>query len=426
MSDMYNNNWNTDDYQNQQYAHSNEQYFTYNETYLEKRKPKKSFNKITFKFIALIVAAALSGSVMTGAAFGLFLPKYVEKQIEEATPNTGNFVINPGSYASTNNSTAVPMPGTVTNQTTGDLSVVDIAKKVGPAVVGIVSTIPTQTFFGMAESQGSGSGIIISTNGYVVTNNHVIEGASKIVVYLSNGEQKSATLVGTDVRTDLAVLKLENGEYPHAELGNSSELEVGELCVAIGNPLGMEFAGSVTVGYISALNRTVETDGKTFNLIQTDAAINAGNSGGALVNTKGQVIGINTLKIASTGVEGLGFAIPTDEAKPVIEDLVNHGYVKGRPVIGIVGRDISSDMAKYYNYPEGIFVEQIQAGSGAAKAGIRRGDIITKADNQRVKTIEELNKIRDTKKAGDVITVELDRSGEIISVTITLGEEKQQ
>jgi len=219
------------------------------------------------------------------------------------------------------------------------------------------------------------------------------------------------------------VLKMESGQYPHAKLGESSELEVGELCVAIGNPLGMEFAGSVTVGYISALNRTVETNGKTFNLIQTDAAINAGNSGGALVNTKGEVIGINTLKISSTGVEGLGFAIPVDEAKPVFDDLINYGYVKGRPVIGIIGRDLSADMARYYNYPEGVFVEQTQEGSGAAKAGIKRGDIITKADGTRIKSIEELNKIRDKKKAGQTIKLELDRSGQIISVDVTLGEE---
>jgi serine protease Do len=281
-----------------------------------------------------------------------------------------------------------------------------------------------QSYFGSYESQGSGSGIIISQNGYIVTNNHVIENAKSIKIYLSSGETKEATVVGTDSRTDLAVLKMEKGTYPYATLGDSSVLEVGELCVAIGNPLGMEFAGSVTVGYISALNRTVEADGKTFNLIQTDAAINAGNSGGALVNTKGEVIGINTLKISSAGVEGLGFAIPVDEAKPIFDDLINHGYVKGRPVIGITGKDISADLAKYYNYPEGVFVEQIMEGSGAAQAGIRRGDIITKVDGKRIKTIKEINALRDKKKAGDKVTLERDRSGQIMTVDVILGEEK--
>ena len=417
MSDFYNNNWNNDDFQNGQNFKNKEQYFTYNETYLDKKKEKKS-KKPFFKFIALIVSSAILGSAITCAAFSMFIPGY----IKEYARNNIVSSYSPDKFIPTTTGSVDTNTGVAKSD--GTLSVVDIAKKVGPAVVGIVSTIPTQTFFGMTESQGSGSGIIISENGYVVTNNHVIEGATKVEVFLSSGDKKNATLVGYDVRTDLAVLKLENDSYPYAKLGDSSTLEVGELCVAIGNPLGMEFAGSVTVGYISALNRTVETDGKTFNLIQTDAAINAGNSGGALVNTKGEVIGINTLKIASTGVEGLGFAIPVDEAKPIFDDLINHGYVKGRPVIGIVGRDISSDMAKYYNYPEGIFVEQVQEGSGAAKAGIRRGDIITKADGKRVKTIEELNKVRDTKKAGQTIRVELDRSGDIISVDITLGEEK--
>lgn len=411
MSDMY--NWNNDDFQNQPEETNEEKYFTYNETYLATRKQKNK-NKKTLKFIALLLAAAVFGSAVTTGVMYTFLPEYINDQVAKAS------VIN---NTSKNNNEILHTALNDNTKTGDNLSVVSIAKKVGPAVVGIVSTIPTQSYFGIMESQGSGSGIIISQNGYVVTNNHVIEGANKIVIYLSSGETKEATVVGTDARTDLAVLKMESGQYPYATLGQSSDLEVGELCVAIGNPLGMEFAGSVTVGYISALNRTVQADGKTFNLIQTDAAINAGNSGGALVNTKGQVIGINTLKISSTGVEGLGFAIPIDEAKPIIEDLMNHGYVKGRPVIGISGRDLSADMARYYGYPEGIFVEQAMPGSGAAKAGIKRGDIITKADGTRIKTIEELNKIRDKKKAGQTIKLELDRSGQIISVDVVLGEE---
>ncbi len=407
MDNMY--NWNNDDFQNN--THDDGQYYTYKETFLEKRKQKK--NKNNLKFIACILGAALFGSAVTGAFTYALLPDYINNQIAKSE-TVNNLHMTP-SFVSTEAGEKV----------TGEyLSVVDIAKKVGPAVVGIVSTIPMQSYFGSYESQGSGSGIIISNNGYVVTNYHVIENAKKIKIYLSSGETKEATVVGTDSRTDLAVLKMENGTYPYATLGDSSILEVGELCVAIGNPLGMEFAGSVTVGYVSALNRTVEADGKTFNLIQTDAAINAGNSGGALVNTRGEVIGINTLKISSTGVEGLGFAIPVDEAKPIFDDLINHGYVKGRPVIGITGKDISADLAKYYNYPEGVFVEQVLEGSGAAVAGIRRGDIITKVDGKRIKTIKEINALRDKKKAGDKIALELDRSGQIMTVDIILGEEK--
>lgn len=393
----------------------NDYHYTYNETHIKKSKNKKGYMKI----VAVALISAFLGSALTcGLCFGL-MPDFIYERIDE--DNKYN-KYSPYNFEATSKGPVDANTGVSMEQ--GTLSVVDIAKKVGTSVVGIVTTVPRQTFFGVEKSQGSGSGIIVSPDGYVVTNNHVIEGATTVEVYLSSGEKKSAKLVGYDSKTDLAVIKLENGQYPYAELGNSSELQVGELCVAIGNPLGMEFAGSVTVGYISALNRTVETEGKTFNLIQTDAAINAGNSGGALVNTKGQVIGINTLKISSTGVEGLGFAIPIDEAKPVFEDLLNYGYVKGRPVIGIIGRDISEEVAKYYEYPQGIFVEQTQSGSGAASAGIRRGDIIVKADGVKVKTIEELNKIRDTKKAGSTILLEIDRSGETISVNVVLGEEK--
>ncbi len=415
MSDMYYNSWHDDDFQKKTDSQSEKTHFTYNESYLTPKKEKKSKKRI-FKLTALLLVAAILGSLITCGVFAIVLPDYVNQKMRAFSYTA------PNNYTPTNSSNVDPTTGV--NIEPGTLSVVDIAKKVGPAVVGIVSTIPTQSFFGVMESQGSGSGIIISNDGYIITNNHVIEGASKIAIHLSSGEKKNATIVGFDSRTDLALLKLEQGVYPYAELGHSSELEVGELCVAIGNPLGMEFAGSVTVGYVSALNRTVETEGKTLTLIQTDAAINSGNSGGALVNTKGQVIGINTLKIASTGVEGLGFAIPIDEAKPVFDDLMNHGYVKGRPVIGIVGRDISADIAQYYGYPEGIFVEQVQQDSGAAKAGLTRGDIITKADGVRVKTIEELNKVRDKKKAGNTLKLEYDRSGNIYSVDVVLGEEK--
>ena len=415
MADTYTNNWHEDDFQKENEPHTEKTHFTYNENYLTTKKEKKS-KKSFFKITALMLVAAILGSLITCGVFAIVLPDYVNQKMQAFS------FTSPSNYTPTSSSNVDSNTGV--NVDSGTLSVVDIAKKVGPAVVGIVSTVPRQSFFGVTESQGSGSGIIISNDGYLITNNHVIEGASKITIHLSSGEKKNATVVGSDSRTDLAVLKLEQGIYPYAELGHSGELEVGELCVAIGNPLGMEFAGSVTVGYISALNRTVETDGKTLTLIQTDAAINSGNSGGALVNTRGQVIGINTLKIASTGVEGLGFAIPIDEAKPVFDDLINHGYVKGRPVIGIVGRDISSDMAQYYGYPEGIFVEQVQQESGALKAGITRGDIITKADGVRVKTIEELNKVRDKKKAGETIKLEYDRSGNINTADVVLGEEK--
>jgi serine protease Do len=210
---------------------------------------------------------------------------------------------------------------------------------------------------------------------------------------------------------------------PIAELGDSSKLEVGELAVAIGNPLGMEFAGSVTVGVISALNRTMELENRTMNLIQTDAAINEGNSGGALLNSSGQVIGINSVKIAASGVEGLGFAIPVNDAWPIVDQLIRYGYVKGRPFIGISGREISSIYASYYGIAEGIYITDVTHGSGADRAGIMPGDIIVSMAGNRIEAIKDLDKVKETYKPGDTVTVVVNRDNKNISLRLTFGEE---
>ena len=305
------------------------------------------------------------------------------------------------------------------------LSVVEIAQKVGPTVVGVNTKTKQMSIFGrMQESEGSGSGIILTSDGYIVTNNHVIDGADEITVVLSDGKSYKATLTGADSRTDLAVLKVDGNNLPYATLGNSSELQVGELAVAIGNPLGEELAGTVTGGYISALNRSIMVDDKKFNLIQTDAAINPGNSGGALVNNYGEVIGINSVKMSSEGVEGIGFAIPIDEAKPIIEDLKTSGYVTGRPVIGIAGRDVTEQDSKYYNIPVGIYVYQVSKYSAAEQAGIQAGDVITKFNGEEVKTSDELNDKKEKFKVGDTVTLTIVRNGETKSVDVKLTEEK--
>ena len=245
-------------------------------------------------------------------------------------------------------------------------------------------------------------------------------------VILNNGEKYDATLVGTDPDTDLAVIKIDAKELTPATLGDSDALLVGEKAVAIGNPLGTDLAGTVTQGIISALNRSITVDNVTYNLIQIDAAINSGNSGGALVNQYGDVIGINSVKISSEGVEGLGFAIPINDAKPIIEDLMSHGYVTGRPLIGLSLREITEEIAYYNNLPvkEGLYVAEVTAGTGADLAGIRRGDIITACDGEAVKTVAELNEKRDTHKAGDTITLTVNRNGENMDIKVTLSEKK--
>lgn len=314
-------------------------------------------------------------------------------------------------------------------------SVTAIAKEAGPAIVGIRMTISgtRYNYFGSTNNQvGEGSGIIIRKDGYIMTNYHVVSGADPkngsssrtiLEVFLPDGREAKAEFKGGDEKTDLAVIKIDLKDLPVAELGDSSKLEVGELAVAIGNPLGMEFAGSVTVGVISALNRTMEMENRTLNLIQTDAAINEGNSGGALLNSQGQVIGINSVKIAASGVEGLGFAIPINDAWPIVEQLIKYGYVKGRPLIGISGREISSVYAKSYGLAQGIYITDVTEDSGADKAGIKPGDIIVGMAGKTVETVKDLDKVKEAYKPGDTVTVTVSRDGKKLDLKLTFGEE---
>lgn len=310
-----------------------------------------------------------------------------------------------------------------------------VAQKVLPSIVGITVEYKVNSIFMNSTSTATaeGSGIIISENGYILTNNHVINSASssiyyqideasKVQVYLYNEEEPyEAKVVGTDELTDLAVIKIEKEGLTAAELGNSDTIQVGEFAMAVGNPLGMQ--SSVTSGMISAVNREVtDSDGKTYSLIQTDAAINSGNSGGALVNSQGQVIGINTLKVSATGVEGMGFAIPVNSAKPIYEDLIQYNKVR-RPYIGITGRDLDARTAAAYKLVEGIYVVRVEEYSAGERAGIRTGDIIIKADGKDVKTMNELNEVKNSHQIGETMTITINRDGKEKELTITLLEQ---
>lgn len=405
--------WNVDDYQ------SNMPIVINKKNSFNVKVKKNGFKK----YVAIAVAAAI---VNVAALGGLFAVGYKMGQTGRISGNKEQLVAN---LENIEKGSATGIRKTVT---VGDeLSTVEISKKVGPAVVGIISTVPgTMTIFGTTTtSEGSGSGIIISGDGYIVTNNHVISGASAIKVALNTGSEYEAKLIGTDPKTDLAVIKIQPEEtLTVAELGDSSQVQVGERAIAIGNPLGMEFFGSTTQGIISAINRTITVDNRTMNVIQTDAAINEGNSGGALVDAYGKVIGINAVKIASSSVEGMGFAIPITEASPIIQDLIKFGYVKGRPVIGISSRDVTEYMSVRQGWPVGVQVMGTQVGSGAEIAGLEQGDIITKADGKAVKTTDELNKIKDTHKPGENIQLEVYKyqTGLTQKVAIKLMEERPE
>lgn len=316
-------------------------------------------------------------------------------------------------------------------------TVTRIAKKVGPAIVGIrmLTESPKNWYFSdeLSESKAEGSGIIISSDGYIMTNYHVVQYAdpknsmsknTTLEVFLADNQQAKAKFIGGDQKNDLAVIKIDMKNLPTAELGDSAALEVGELAVAIGNPLGLEFQGSVTAGVISALNRTINVDDKTLNLIQTDAAINPGNSGGALVNSKGQVIGINTVKISVSGVEGLGFAIPINDAKPIVDQLMMFGYVKGRPFIGISGREITDTISRQYSLPVGIYILEVTPDSGAAKAGIQKGDVLVSIAGKDVRTMKEIDNIKKNYKAGDKVDVTVVRNGSKVKLSLTFTEER--
>jgi serine protease Do len=292
-----------------------------------------------------------------------------------------------------------------------------VAETVSPAVVGISNK--AEGFFGL-QDVGSGSGIIFDPNGYIVTNNHVIEGAAKVTIKLSSGKVLNATLVGADPRSDLAVIKVDAKNLPVAKFGDSSKVKVGDVAIAIGNPLGEEFSGTVTAGIISALNRKIQYGGAIYKVLQTDAAINPGNSGGPLCNEAGEVIGINSLKIgADQNAEGMGFAIGINEAKDIIKSLMEYGKVS-RPLLGVYGQGVTSEE----NNVEGVYISEVVQGSGAAAAGIKPTDIIIELDNKKITRFQDLSDVLDKHKVGDTVKCKIWRNGKTIETNVTLSEVK--
>jgi serine protease Do len=303
--------------------------------------------------------------------------------------------------------------------------IVRAAQAVSPAVVGITNKAYARDYFNrkVLVQQGEGSGVIIDSNGYIATNNHVVDGAQELVVSLPDGRTFTGKVLGADPATDLAVVKIDATGLPTATLGDSDGLLVGEPAIAIGNPLGLEFQGSVTVGVISALNRSIEIGERKFKLIQTDAAINPGNSGGALVNADGVVIGINSAKISDTGVEGIGFSIPINAARPILQSIIEKGHVvRAYLGVGVLDKNSAPKYGYTLNVDKGIYVVNVTIGGPAAKAGIKPGDIIKKVAGNEINSVPDLRSILDGQNVGSKVDVEIIRDDQPSTVSVLLEE----
>ena len=278
----------------------------------------------------------------------------------------------------------------------------------------------------MPGGNATGSGVVLSENGYVITNYHVVEGARSVSVLFTDGRELPARMVGGDKLSDLAVLHVDAVDLIPAEFGDSDTLRVGDTVVAIGDPLGIALRGTMTDGIVSAINRDLTTGGRTLTLIQTNAALNSGNSGGPLINCYGQVIGINTMKIGdyvnSAGVEGLGFAIPSTTVKQIVDQLISQGYVSGRPELGISGVDVPAFYQYYSRLPAGVYVTAVEPGSDAEAKDIRIQDILLAIDDQRITSCDDVERVLYSYEAGDVVEVVFYRAGKQYKVELTLGE----
>ena len=378
-----------------------------------------SLRRFVYILFILVIAGA---SALVGAVAGGFAvyravqgqPNSLPAPIQDILPANNT---NPGETLTLNN-------------TDVETAITKSVQKVSPTVVTVVGTIPGQTtFFGTTSDQTvSGSGVFITNQGYILTNNHVVEGTKEVSIVLSDGSEQKAAIVGTDPYSDIAVLKTDGKVPAVAALGNSDVLNPGESVIAIGSPLG-NFKNTVTVGVVSATGRSIDTGNgyQIEDLIQTDAAINHGNSGGPLVNLAGEVIGINTLIVRNTGsgdvAEGLGFAIPVNTAQAVAQQIIQKGYF-ARPYLGISFQPINPDIALRYNLPAqwGVYVTRISSGSPASQAGIQEGDIITKIGDVTLDETHSYVNTLFTFKPGDQITLNVVRANDNVQVKVTLGE----
>ncbi len=445
MSDFYNNDYNNDNNDSNISSYYSEG---------SPQPPKKPKSHTALKVIAFLVCLGIAGA--GSVQIYKFMDNSKFKITEESEPVNKSESLNntKESKNKDNNGQSVPEPQKLPGlfdiaSRTDSKYLPDIVDEIMPSVVGISATFEiTQQYSSWGwggfspethteEITGTGTGIVMTEDGYIITNAHVIyttdynagEAKSASVLF-SDKKEYEAKIIAYDVETDLAVLKVDETGFTPATFGNSDELRVGELVIAVGNPLGFELFGSVTSGIVSALNREISINEKNMTLIQTDAAINSGNSGGPLLNSCGQVIGINSAKMSSSygsaSVEGLGFAIPINDAKIIIDDLINNGYVSGRPQIGITTVDIDEAYSSYLGLPMGVYVRSIAENSAAEEAGIRIGDVIIGINDEAITSADELNAVKNQLKAGDTITLKIYRDGEDIDISLVLHDANEE
>lgn len=375
------------------------------------------------RWIALVatgVAACVIGAFLGGFIANRNLSPQINSlssQVSSLDTQLKTALSTSGSSATSGSSDSSSDSNTTTSSGTA-MSVADIAASASSSVVAINTSSSQETYFGTQTVEGAGSGVVVSADGYILTNNHVIDSSTATVVTMSDGTQYDATIVSTDSVTDLAIIKIDADNLDYLTFGDSTQLRVGDPVVAIGNPLG-ELQGTVTSGVISALNRSITVSNTTMSdVIQTDAAINSGNSGGALINQYGELIGINVAKTSEVGVEGIAFAIPSEVFEPIVQQMLETGTVQ-RPMLGITGADIAEDNS--YGFPEGILITAVMDNSPASEAGLTTYDIITDVDGQGINTIEALNSYKADKSAGDTLELTVVRQGQEMTVQITLA-----
>lgn len=376
-----------------------------------RRKKEKSGMSKGAIALLLVVCMLISGAAGFG---GSLLAQNMNKQSYSASGDT--MVIHKVN-------TEAQVAGT---ENLADKTTSEITAEVADTVVEITTEImQTSSYYGQYVAQGAGSGVIISDDGYILTNNHVIDGASSIKVTTRGGDTYDATLVGTDSKVDIALLKIDAKDLPTAVFGDSSTLEVGSKAVIIGNPLGT-LGGSVTEGIISALDRSIDIDGKTMHLMQTDAAINPGNSGGGMFNGQGELTGIVVAKSSSEEIDNIGFVIPINNVLDILGDLKDYGYVRGRADTGMEYIDLSNQMYAWYYYGNnetGVYISSVDSGSNADQAGFRKGDRVVSIDGTEITSSTEVETAISDKSAGDTVTFVISRNGSQMSIQLTLDEE---